>query len=122
MPPGTPRSAADSTPWEAFAVVVASAHGRRPQRILLPMPALLHHAPATGHRSYADLTPDEVEEIGRTLDALRQEVLDSRGAPDAAYIRRVIAVQRCLEVAGRVVLLGSRHRLAWWAGTASLAL
>ncbi|HEY0644536.1 MAG TPA: acyl-CoA desaturase [Nocardioides sp.] len=86
------------------------------------MPALLHHAPATGHRSYADLTPDEVEEIGRTLDALRQEVLDSRGAPDAAYIRRVIAVQRCLEVAGRVVLLGSRHRLAWWAGTASLAL
>ena len=87
------------------------------------MTALLQHAPApTGRRSYADLTPSEVEEIGRTLDALRQEVLDSRGADDAAYIRRLIALQRCLEVGGRVMLLGSRHRMAWWAGTASLAL
>ena len=81
----------------------------------------MHHA-TPRHRSYADLTADEVEEIGRTLDALRQEVLDSRGAADAAYVRRLIAVQRCLEVAGRVVLLGSRNRTAWWIGTASLTL
>ena len=73
-------------------------------------------------RSYDDLTDDEVEEIGRTLDALREQVLASRGARDAAYIRRMIAVQRCLEVGGRVVLLGSRSRTAWWLGTASLAL
>ncbi|WP_082587326.1 fatty acid desaturase family protein [Nocardioides sp. Soil774] len=91
------------------------------------MPTLLHDSgPVSGtashHRSYADLAPAEVEEIGRTLDALRQEVLDSRGSADAAYIRRMIAVQRCLEVAGRVVLLGSRSRTAWWLGTASLTL
>ena len=84
------------------------------------MAALLQHSPR--HRTYADLTDAEVEEIGRTLDALRAEVLADRGARDAAYIRRVIAVQRCLEVAGRVVLLGSRSRTAWWLGTASLAL
>ncbi|MCP3422224.1 fatty acid desaturase family protein [Nocardioides pinisoli] len=84
------------------------------------MAAFLHHAPAP--RSYADLTDAEVDEIGRTLDALREEVLADRGADDAAYVRRVIAVQRCLEVAGRVVLLGSRSRTAWWLGTTSLAL
>ena len=85
------------------------------------MTALLQHSPPR-HRTYADLAPAEVEEIARTLDALREEVLASRGAADAAYIRRVIAAQRCLEVAGRVVLLGSRSRLAWWVGTTSLTL
>jgi linoleoyl-CoA desaturase len=87
------------------------------------MTALLQHTPApAATRSYADLTDAEVEEIGWRLDALRQEVIDSRGARDAAYIRRLIAVQRCLEVGGRVVLLASRRRTAWWLGTASLAL
>ena len=87
------------------------------------MPPLLQHTPgAYCHRSYADLTEVEVESIGRTLDALREEVLASRGAPDAAYIRRLIAVQQSLEIGGRVVLLGSRFRACWWVGTASLAL
>ena len=87
------------------------------------MPSFLQHTPgAVGPRSYADLTEAEVESIGRTLDALREDVLASRGADDAAYIRRVIAVRQGLEVAGRLVLLGSRHRSLWWLGTASLAL
>lgn len=84
------------------------------------MVTLLQHASAP--RSYADLTDAEVAEIGRTMDALRDEVLADRGASDAAYIRRVIAVQRCLEVGGRVVLLASRSRPAWWLGTTALAL
>jgi linoleoyl-CoA desaturase len=86
------------------------------------MPALLRDSRPSPRRGYADLSPEEVEDIGRRLDAVRQQVLESRGASDAAYIRRVIAVQRCLEVGGRVVLLGSRSRVAWWVGTASLAL
>ena len=87
------------------------------------MTALLQHAPtAAGQRTYDDRTDAEFDEIGRTRDALRQEVIDDRGADDAAYIRRLIAVQRCLEVGGRVILLGSRHRAAWWIGTTSLAL
>jgi NADPH-dependent stearoyl-CoA 9-desaturase len=83
----------------------------------------VQHAPSpAATRTYADLTEAEVEEIGRALDALRQDVLDSRGAADAAYIRRVIAVQRSLEVGGRLVLLASRNRGAWWLGTTALAL
>ncbi len=94
-------------------------HGIRARGALGAM-AFLQHSPV--RRSYADLTDDEVEEIGRTLDVLREEVLADRGTRDAAYIRRMIAVQRSLEVAGRVVLLGSRSRTAWWLGTASLTL
>ncbi len=68
------------------------------------------------------LTSAQVEELGRELDAIRQRVLDSRGARDAAYIRRVIRVQRGLELSSRVVLLAGRRRSAWWIGTASLSL
>ena len=68
------------------------------------------------------LSPEDVEELGRRLDALRQEVLDSLGERDAAYIRRVIKVQRMLELGGRATLLAGRWRPAWVLGTASLTL
>ena len=55
----------------------------------------------------AHLSAEDIEVLGKELDALRQEVLDSRGARDAAYIRRVIDVQRKLELGSRVVLLAS---------------
>ena len=70
----------------------------------------------------AGLTNEEIEGIGRELDALRAEVMDSRGARDAAYIRRVIKIQRGLEIGSRVVLLFSRNKFAWVAGTAGLSL
>jgi linoleoyl-CoA desaturase len=70
----------------------------------------------------AHLTTEDIESIGRELDALRQRVLAERGARDAAYIRGVIGLQRRLELASRVVLLGSRWRPAWVAGTCGLAL
>jgi fatty acid desaturase len=68
------------------------------------------------------LTPDDVEEVGRLLDEVRRDVLASLGSRDAAYIRRVIAVQRHLDVASRLVLLLSRRRTTWMVGTAGLAL
>ena len=49
----------------------------------------------------AHLTPEDIEQIGRELDAIRQEVLDTRGADDAAYIRKVINAQRSLELGSR---------------------
>jgi NADPH-dependent stearoyl-CoA 9-desaturase len=69
----------------------------------------------------ASLTGADIEEFGRELDLLREEVLASRGDGDARYIRRVIAVQRGLEVGGRVVLFASLLPPAWLAGTTMLA-
>ncbi|WP_111767999.1 fatty acid desaturase family protein [Nakamurella deserti] len=70
----------------------------------------------------AHLSPDDIEDIGRRLDAIRAEVVGSRGAADAAYIRRVIAVQRYLEMTSRAVLLFSKFKPAWWIGTAGLSI
>jgi NADPH-dependent stearoyl-CoA 9-desaturase len=70
----------------------------------------------------AHLTSEDIEAIGRELDAIRQSVIDSRGERDAAYIRRVIDTQRKLELAGRVLLLAGRRRPAWLLGTACLAV
>ena len=74
------------------------------------------------HSQVRHLTADDVDQIGRELDLIRQQVLDSRGARDAAYIRRVIAVQRRLELAARVVLLAGRFPPAWVLGTAALSV
>jgi NADPH-dependent stearoyl-CoA 9-desaturase len=68
------------------------------------------------------LSTAQVTALGEALDALREKVLDSRGERDAAYIRRVITVQRLLELGSRVVLLRSRHRGAWVVGTTALGL
>jgi fatty acid desaturase len=104
----------------------------------LERPTALHHdvdARITGGRAdeihtvvnatpspIAHLSPEQIEGIGRELDAIRAEVMDSRGARDAAYIRRVIKVQRGLEIGSRVVLLFSRNKVAWAAGTVGLSL
>lgn len=70
----------------------------------------------------AHLTPEDIEALGAELDAIRAEVIASRGARDAAYIRRVIAVQRGLEVGSRGVLLFSLFPPAWVLGTVGLSL
>ena len=68
------------------------------------------------------LSPEDIENIGRELDAIRDEVIGSRGAKDAAYIRRVIKVQRRLELGSRAVLLFSILPPAWLVGTAGLSV
>jgi len=68
------------------------------------------------------LTSEEVELLGKELDAIRQDVLDSRGARDAAYIRRVVMAQRMLELGSRAVLFRSRRPGAWLLGTAGLTV
>ncbi len=70
----------------------------------------------------AHLTDADVAEIGRRLDAVRDSVLATRGADDAAYIRSVIELQRRLELGGRALLLGSLLPPAWVAGTAMLSV
>lgn len=70
----------------------------------------------------AHLTPEDIEALGNELDALRQEILDSRGTRDAAYIRKVLKWQRGLEMSSRAVLLFSIFPPAWFVGTAGLSV
>ncbi len=70
----------------------------------------------------AHLTEADIEQIGVELDAIRQDVIDSRGASDAAYIRKVVDVQRKLELGSRAVLLASIFPPAWIAGTVGLSV
>ncbi len=72
--------------------------------------------------AFAHLTDVDIENLAVELDAIRLDIEDSRGERDARYIRRTIAAQRALEVAGRLMLAGSSKRFAWWAGTVSLGL
>jgi len=71
---------------------------------------------------FAHLTDADVENLARELDAIRQDVEESRGARDARYIRRTIAAQRALEVTGRLLLAGSSKRSFWWAGATTLGV
>ncbi|MBY9074848.1 acyl-CoA desaturase [Nocardioides sp. WL0053] len=70
----------------------------------------------------AHLTDEDIETLGAELDAIRAEVVASRGESDAAYIRKVIDVQRKLELSSRAVLLFSLFPPAWLAGTAGLSV
>jgi NADPH-dependent stearoyl-CoA 9-desaturase len=76
----------------------------------------------TRNASAAHLSDTDVAELGARLDAVRDEVLASRGASDAAYIRNVITWQRRLEVGGRSMLLVSLLPPAWLAGTGMLSV
>ena len=73
-------------------------------------------------KAYAHLSPADVEALGLELDALRREIEQSRGAKDAAYLRKVIKLQRGLEYAGRATLFASLFPPAWIAGTVMLSL
>jgi fatty acid desaturase len=70
----------------------------------------------------AHLSDADVEALGAELDAIRTEVMDDLGEDDARYIRRVIAVQRGLELGGRGLLQFSLLPPAWLAGTAALSV
>ncbi|CAN5453539.1 fatty acid desaturase [soil metagenome] len=71
---------------------------------------------------FTHLTDADIESLGVELDAIRQDIEESRGERDSKYIRRTIAGQRALEIAGRLMLTASSKRSAWWAGTATLGV
>ncbi len=73
-------------------------------------------------KEYTHLTDEEVEQIGRELDALRKEIEESRGDADAAYINRLIKMQRGLAFAGRITLLFSNKKPAWALGAGLLGI
>jgi fatty acid desaturase len=71
---------------------------------------------------YAHLSGADVEALAAALEAVRCDIEDSRGAKDCEYIRRVIAFQRCLEVAARLTIGASKTKFGWAVGTAALAV
>jgi fatty acid desaturase len=75
-----------------------------------------------GESPLAHLTPEQLELLGRELDALHDEVYADLGDRDARYIRGTIRLHRQLVLAARALLLGSRSKPLWLAGTASLSL
>lgn len=60
------------------------------------------------------LNEAEIEEFGKEIEAIRTEVMDSRGERDARYIRRLIRIQRGLAVLGRLVIFSSLALLPQW--------
>ncbi len=61
------------------------------------------------------LSDAAIEELGRELDAIRDEVMESRGERDRRYIVRLIAIQRGLALGGRIVIFASLAFLPKWA-------
>ncbi|SCG49568.1 fatty acid desaturase family protein [Micromonospora halophytica] len=70
----------------------------------------------------AHLSAEDIEIIGKELDAIRDRVLAERGESDARYIRKVIKTQRTLEMSSRAVLLFSLFPPAWVVGTLGLSI
>lgn len=72
---------------------------------------------------YAHLDQAQIEELGRELDAIRAEVLESRGDRDYRYVHSIIRLQRGLEISSRALLyFGARNRTVWALGTGVLAV
>ena len=72
--------------------------------------------------THPKLTPEQLEAFGNEMDAIRQRVVADLGERDADYIRKIIAVQRALEVAGRGLLFVGFIPPAWLGGVAALSL
>jgi len=70
----------------------------------------------------ARLTPEQIEQLGREFDAIHDEVRAELGERDSRYIRGTIKLHRQLVLAARALLLGSRYKPLWVAGTAALSV
>jgi fatty acid desaturase len=68
------------------------------------------------------LSDEQIEAIGKEFDDLHDEVFEDLGERDAKYIHGMIDLHRRLALLGRVLLVGSRYRPFWLAGTATLSL
>ena len=68
------------------------------------------------------LSPEQLEQLGRELDAIREEVVADLGESDARYIRKLIKNHRRLVIAARAILVGSRSKPGWLVGTTALSV
>jgi linoleoyl-CoA desaturase len=80
------------------------------------MPTMTQESPL------ARLRPEQIEAIGRELDAIHDEVFADLGDRDRRYITSMVEMHRRLVVLGRILLLASHRKPAWIAGTSLLSL
>jgi NADPH-dependent stearoyl-CoA 9-desaturase len=67
------------------------------------------------------LSPEQIDELAREFDAIRDRVRAELGDRDRRYIESMIEMHRRLAVMSRVLLLASSNRPARYAGTAALS-
>jgi linoleoyl-CoA desaturase len=70
----------------------------------------------------AHLNAEQLEQLGREFDAIHDEVYADLGERDSRYIRGTIKLHRHLVLAARLMLLGSRRKPLWLAGTTALSV
>jgi fatty acid desaturase len=70
----------------------------------------------------AHLTPEQIDELEAEFNAIHDEVFSELGNRDRRYIEGMIEMHRRLAVIGRALLVASRSRPAWLAGTSALSL
>ncbi len=68
------------------------------------------------------LSPEELEQFGAEIDALKQRELADLGEADARYIRRIYKAVRYTELLGRALLFAGVFPPAWLLGTLLLSL
>jgi fatty acid desaturase len=100
----------------ATATPPSAATREPPQQPTRPRPR------APGESPLAALSAQQLEQIGREFDAIRDEVTADLGERDARYIRDVIRLHRALALSGRVLLLRPRRKRTWVLGTAVLSI
>lgn len=68
------------------------------------------------------LSPENLEAFGAEIDALLLRTRRDLGERDVTYIRKVMRVQRGLDVVGRALLFANVFPPAWVAGTTCLSI
>lgn len=69
------------------------------------------------------LTREEVEQLGRDLDALRERIRADLGEKDVAHIKKIIRLQRRLEIGGRAAIYaGIFNPIVWASGVGALGI
>ena len=68
------------------------------------------------------LTEEQVEELGRELDAIKQRVVEDLGEADREYLMKIVKWQRGLEAGGRASLFLGFLPPFWLGGVAALSL
>ncbi|WHP05642.1 acyl-CoA desaturase [Acinetobacter corruptisaponis] len=66
------------------------------------------------HKLPVNLTDAQIEEFGREMDDIYNEVMDSRGEKDRAYILKVIRTQRSMAVIGRIIIYAGLFFIPAW--------